>query len=70
MDERYIERALRDLLRAEGLEASILRVHRFTDGWVVTMTDESDRVVSTRIDHSSPDAICAALSQWLETTQL
>jgi hypothetical protein len=66
MDERHIERILRDVAASQGIRMSILRVQRATSGWLVTITDQADRIVSTRVPDGPPAAVRITLLHWLE----
>jgi hypothetical protein len=67
MDERDIERILRDVAASQGVRVSILRVQRLTGGWMVTITDQADRIVSKSVPDGPPAAVRTALLDWLET---
>ena len=67
MEERDVERILRDVVITQGLRVTIVRVQRLTGGWVVTVTDQDDRIVSRRFSDGPAAAIRTALLNWLET---
>ena len=54
MEQQDIERILRDVADSQGIRITIVRVQRLIDdGWIVTITDQADRIVSTSVDRKS-----------------
>ena len=67
MEERDLERILRDVVNTQGLPVTIVRVRRLGESWVVTVTDHADRIVGTTLPDGPPAAIRAALVTWLNS---
>ena len=67
MEQQDIERLLRDVAASQGTRITIVRVQRLSDGWMVTITDQADRIVSTRLPEGPAVAIRTALIHWLDT---
>jgi len=65
MQPRDVERILRDVLSAQGLRVSMLRVERTPDGWRVTLADVADRI-TTDLPDGPPAVIRVALTHWAE----
>jgi hypothetical protein len=68
MEQQDIERILRDVATSQGIAITIVRVEPLTGGWIVTITDRADRIVSTSVADGPPATVRAALLQWLDTT--
>jgi hypothetical protein len=66
VEQRDVERILRDVLSTSGLRALVLKVERAPNGWHVMVVDEANRTLSTEIAGGRPAAIRAALDTWLQ----
>ena len=66
MEARELERMLRDVAISHSLRITVVRVQRLTTSWLVTITDQADRIVSTRLPDGPAAEIRAALLHWYE----
>ncbi len=66
MEQRDVERILRDVLNSAGVRSSSLRVERLSHGWRVTITDGSTQLVSTEFSDGPPASIRAAILRWVD----
>jgi hypothetical protein len=66
MEQRDVERILRDVLNSAGVRSSSLRAERIGPAWRVTITDGSNQLVSTDFSDGPPAAIRAAILRWVD----
>jgi hypothetical protein len=64
VQQRDVERILRDVLTTEGLRVTVLRVHRVTDGWRAIVKDVADRMMSIDLPDGTPAVLRQALTRW------
>ena len=67
MEQQDIERILRDVATSQGIGITIVRVERLTGEWIVTITDQADRMMSKSVPDGPPAAVRTALLHWLDS---
>lgn len=66
VEQRDVERIIRDVLNAEAYEYSLLGVEAVEQGWRVTVRDATGRGIACEFRAASPAALRAAVDQWLD----
>ena len=64
VQSRDVTRILRDVLSASGLPVTVQRVEQTPQGWLVTVKDRGDRLISTELPDGPPALIRASLTRW------
>jgi hypothetical protein len=69
MQQKDLERILRDVMISRGLPVSALEIERTSNGWCVSMIDVADRLVAIVLPNGPPAVIRAALTGWVDATR-
>jgi hypothetical protein len=68
MQPRDVERIVRDVLNARGIEVSLLHVEPTSAGWRVTVNDVADRALVTELHAAGPALVRQGLIHWVEAS--
>jgi hypothetical protein len=63
---RDLEGLLRDVASTQGILVSAVQAVRATDGWVISLIDTHDRLLSTVIEDGPPEVLRDVLTRWLQ----
>ena len=66
MEQRDVERIVRDVISTQALPVALRRVDVRPTGWQVTITDHIGAVLTTDLPDGPPAAIRTALTRWLD----
>ena len=66
MTQKDVERILRDVLTARGLQATVLHAEPRESRWHLTIKDVADRIFNLDVPDGPPAAIRAAAEHWAD----
>jgi hypothetical protein len=66
MTSRDVERIVRDVFTAKGIEATVLTVHGTAAGWRVMLRVQGDQSVGLTVPDGPPASVRAATERWAD----
>jgi hypothetical protein len=65
MIQTDVERIVRDVVTARGV-GSVLHARLISGGWIVSVKDQADRIITFTVPDGPPAAVRAAAQTWAE----